>query len=72
MAISENAVNIEELRRQAAETWNITVSGNLKAIPEGAFSDVSNLKKVVILPGVEEIGNAAFKDCSALVSVYMH
>ena len=46
-----------------------TISADIKAIGDGAFSDCSSLKSVTIPNSVISIGDYAFEDCEGLTSV---
>ena len=48
---------------------DLLVHHSVTAIPVGAFSDHSNLKKVVLCKGVQTIGGNSFRDCISLESI---
>ena len=49
----------------------VTVTGNVKIIPENSFYSSRNLKKVTIEEGVEVIEAKAFQDCVSLSEVVL-
>lgn len=48
---------------------SITITGNIKRIPDYMFKNCENLKEVTLETGIEEIGRYAFYNCKSLKSL---
>lgn len=51
------------------EVSEIEIPQNTKQIPDNAFKNCQNIKKVILNEGLEEIGECAFLNCNSLESI---
>ncbi len=62
--IPDSVANLESEAFIYSPITEIVIGGGITRIPDGAFFDCYNLKRVTILPTVTSIGENAFKGCS--------
>lgn len=66
-----NIVKLEDECFYESDLETITIPGNISIIPEAAFADCSQLRKVILEEGVKEIGYKSFSACTNLEELHL-
>ena len=67
LAPTLNSIGVSSFEKSGID--EVTLSGNIRKIPDFTFSECKNLTEVTFLGKVTEIGKNAFNECTSLLNV---